>query len=248
MIEGFIYKFALRDFLRIRRLWLWALLIGLLGAITLVLGTVPGDQSPSRIYNLVSGMMVFHALALLAAIFSSAIVSAEIEQKTIVYLVTRPVPRWKLLLFRAFAAMTVVAVLSTVALIVVSLCSYKGQFLANPYLFRDLKGIVLGSAVYTGIFTLMSLWLNKPMVASLAYAFGWEIVVPNIPGDLKLSSMYAHLQAIVERPATDLSAVAAQGITPNMSYPTLIGLSAITLGLACYWFSNFEYLPREDGS
>ena len=44
-----------------------------------------------------------------------------------------------------------------------------------------------------GFFTLLSLVLNRAMVVSLLFAFGWETLALGVPGDLKLLTLNTHL-------------------------------------------------------
>src|SRR5207253_480011 len=106
-MESYLYFSSLREFLRFKRLVPW-LLLAVLGMGLAILWPYLNKLShPQDQYASVSEMLVFHVLALASAIFSTAIVGQEVEQKTIVYLLTRPVSRWKLLLARYLASATV---------------------------------------------------------------------------------------------------------------------------------------------
>jgi hypothetical protein len=62
-------------------------------------------------------------LPILAVVFGTGVISQEMEQKTIVYLLTRPVPRWRILLAKFAAAWivtSVTAILATLALAAVT--------------------------------------------------------------------------------------------------------------------------------
>src|SRR5687768_6285757 len=106
MTETFIYRTAVREFLRVRRLWIWLLLALAGGGIAVVSRQESGSLGEA--YAQVSEVMVFRVLALASAIFTTAIISKEVEQKTIAYLVTRPIERWRLLLARYLASVSVV--------------------------------------------------------------------------------------------------------------------------------------------
>ena len=113
-MESAIFGQALREYLRPRRLIPWLLLAVLCAVLAFFWGNLNRESTMAGRYAMVSSMLVFRLLALMSAIFTTAIVTQEVEQKTIVYLLTRPVPRWKLLLMRYLASVLVVAVISII--------------------------------------------------------------------------------------------------------------------------------------
>ena len=256
MTEVFVFKHALSDSFRLRRLVVWAFVALILFAISkLFMAVMRGSPDPRDVYLQLSSTLVYRILPLASAIFTSMVISAEVEQKTIVYLLTRPVPRWKLVILRSAATMLVVFLLTTLCAVAVSLAAYGGDFLSNPYLFRDIKAFFVGSMAYGGLFLLMSLMFNRSMILALLFAFVWETSVPNMPGDNYYLSIFSHLQAIAETGGITgskgfLGFVSGQLqpnlITPSTAWPVMILLIGTTLALSGWWFSNFEYLPRED--
>jgi ABC-2 type transport system permease protein len=253
-MSSFLFSAAIRDFLRPKRIAVWLIVIAALVGITIALQITPLGDNDSELYARMSTLIVFRVLALAAAIFSTAIVAAEVEQKTIVYLLTRPIPRWKILLFRTLASMVVVAILGVLTAVAVSFASMGSHGLSNEALMGDLKAILIGSAAYVSFFTLLTLWINRSMIMMLIYAFGVETIVPNIPGDLRYASIMAHMDAISNKPAvaaTDAATAATQGafastLTASQSWPILVGITLSTLAIGAWWFTTFEFLPRED--
>src|ERR1043166_6556173 len=134
---GYIFTSSLREFLRFRRLWPWIGLSFLGMVLAMVWPSLSRNATPADVYTAVSGMLLFHVLALSSAVYTTAVVSQEVEQKTIVYLLTRPIPRCELVIFRYLASVTVVALLGIASILLVSLATYRGQFLSNPLLAKD---------------------------------------------------------------------------------------------------------------
>jgi ABC-2 type transport system permease protein len=193
-------------------------------------------------------------LALASAIFTTAILSQEVEQRTIVYLLTRPVPRWRLLLTRYAASVIVVALVGAFAAVVTSFGAYGGNFLSNPLLGRDLLALGVGALAYGALFLFVSLLFNRALIICALFAFGWESSIPNLPGDLYRLSVFSYLQAIAEHPTSGGSGVLALlsgtagegGITRTTAF---LVLGAMVVGLllaSAWWFTHFEYVPRED--
>jgi ABC-2 type transport system permease protein len=252
MVGTYVFSHALRDFARGRRLLVWFLVAIAVYAIGAMYVHVSGSSSKQDTYILLSATLSYRILALAAAIFSSAVVAQEVEGKTIVYLLTRPVPRQALLLGRALAAAVMVFLVSAVVATAVSISTTGG---VGTLLFKDLVAMAVGSLAYTGLFVLTSLVLNRAMIACLLFAFGWETLAAGVPGDLKLLTLNSHVMAIAERPTPEggsgfLDSVGtmlgATGLSAGAAWLVLGCVIALTLGASMAWFAHFEYTARED--
>lgn len=254
-MELFLFKFTLGDFLRSRRLVVWILVIFAIYGIAVGWRSLTVGMSVDAAYGQMSSVLVFHVVALVAAIFSTAVIGQEVEQKTIVYLLTRPVPRWKIVTIRALVAIVVVFAISALTAVAVSLGVFGPGGLSNRYLWSDWKVLLIGSAAYCSLFVFVSLIVNRAMIICLLFAFGWETAVPNMPGDLSFLSIYSYLSAMANHPATSevrgpmsvlSGALSTGGPSEATGYPVLILLTLAMLACGALWFSHFEYLPRED--
>lgn len=254
-MTSFLITSTLKDFLRLRRLAIWiVIIVALFGLAKAFLFVNPGASAQDT-YVQLSGLMVYRVLALAAAIFSAAVVSQEIEQKTIVYMVTRPIPRPTLLLCRYIATVIVVFLVGFLSAISVSAATHGVGALSNEILWRDLPALFVGAAAYSALFVWFSLLMNRSMLVNLLFAFGWETFIPNIPGDAYRLSIYTYLKAIAQRPTTGevtspLGFISGEAgpdlVSRTTGYATLVVLTVLFVTLAAWWFRNFEYLPRED--
>jgi ABC-2 type transport system permease protein len=252
MIESYIFTSTLKEFLGFRRICWWLLIALCVAGISWLFSHKLPDTTPHDSYILLSATLVFRIMPLCAAIYSTAVINQEVTQRTIVYLLTRPIPRWKLLVFRTLAAMVAVWIISSFTDVLV--CLSVGSF-QESLLMHDLGAIAAGAAAYTALFTLVSLFVNRPMVLCLLFAFVWETAVPDMPGDLYRVTISGYLTSIAHRPAMDtanngLDALAGllqvNVIPPITAWAAMIGLAIACLGFGSYWFTNFEYMARED--
>jgi ABC-2 type transport system permease protein len=250
---GLLVQIALKDFLRVKRIWIWILLAGVIGAIGFVWGDMVRATTTVDAYVQISASFVFRIVALAAAVFSTAIVNQEVEQKTIVYLLTRPVLRWQLLLARCLAAFIVVFLVGALCTLTAAVTTGA---LGDPVVVRDLIAIAAGTLLYTALFVMFNLWMNRALTACLLYAFGWEVAIPNMPGDMYYLSVYSYMQAIAEHPVVGEGrglVAMMQGqigdaalMTSRLAWPLRLFVSSALLVAAAIWFSHFEYVPRED--
>src|SRR5258708_16965542 len=75
------------------------------------LGMSAEEYSGEAVYNtLESGVVFGFLLVILSVVFGTGVLAQEIEQKTIVYLLTRPVPRWRIMLMKFLGAVTSIIV------------------------------------------------------------------------------------------------------------------------------------------
>lgn len=254
-MDAYIFTSSLREYLRTRRLIPWIILAFAGMALATFWHYLNRSATNTDAYVSVSEMLVFHVMALTSAIFTSAIVSQEVEQKTIVYLLTRPISRSRLILFRYLASASVVALLGILGAALVSIGVFKGGFVGNEFFRRDVVALVVGAFSYGALFLIITLVVNKAMMVCLLFAFGWETIVPNLPGEMYRLSIYSHIIGIADHPAKEDTGnalgVATGGlstnvITPGSAYFTLAVMIVALVALSAWWFTKFEYVPRDD--
>lgn len=247
---GIVYSSTLRDFLRPGRIVVWTLVALVVGLLTRMVVSVSHMQ-PDVAHGVAVSNVVFRFVALAAAIFSPMVVSQEVEQKTIVYWLTRAVPRPVMLVGRTLAAMTATAFVTVVVSVCVSLGA-TGRL--GGMFFPDLMISLAGAIAYCSLFVMISLIVNKALVWCLLFAFGWETFVPGMPGMAGIS-FYTHLTNLMrdpkEAPNLDSLSSAMQSIwsfeaSPQASWSVLLVSGVVLLGLASWWFSLKEFAPRED--
>jgi ABC-type transport system involved in multi-copper enzyme maturation permease subunit len=163
------------------------------------------------------GMMIWifylrFTVPVLAVFYGTSLIADEVEDKTITYLFTRPVPRGAVLVgkYLAYLACTLMVVLPSVVLVYLIIVPRGGSLgEAFPSLLADLGILALGLAVYGAVFALVGALIKRPVLTGLAFVFGWEPIILVLPGYLKKFTVAHYLQALVPHtmPA-DNSAVA----------------------------------------
>jgi len=114
--------------------------------------------------------------------FASSCIARERQEKTLVYLLASPTPRWLVFLSKVVAAALLSASLTAVA--------FTGLFLASNLMNAQaalamLPGIVLGTLAYVCLFGLLSVVFQRATIIGLVYTFFLENLVGNIPGIAK---------------------------------------------------------------
>ncbi len=175
------------------------------------------------------------AVPVLGVFYGTSLIADEIEDKTITYLFTRPIPRGAVLLGKYFAylACTVFVVLPSVVITYLCIVPMRGS-LGGSFidLLKDLILLALGLAVYGAVFAAVGARFKRPLLTGLFFIFGWEQVALAIPGYLRHFTVAYYLQALVPHALPNDSVVSLiQGIfheTPSLAN-ALFWLAAILL-------------------
>src|SRR5512132_2306787 len=105
---------------------------------------------------------------ILGVFFGTSLIADEVEDKTITYLFTRPIPRSAVLLgkFLAYLVCTVLLVLPSVVLVFFLIVPTGGGSIAEsfPSLVTDLGMLAVGLASYGAVFALVGTRLKRPLI------------------------------------------------------------------------------------
>jgi ABC-2 type transport system permease protein len=136
---------------------------------------------------------VFHAVAAF---------HEEFEERTIVYLLTRPPTRATYVLAKflaawlSSAASVAIGIAATAAVCAVA-ARTAGTGVAVLELAAKLIAVAtLATGVYTSLFLLFGLWLKNPVIFGLLFTFGWEHLVALLPGNLRFWTLGLYPRAL----------------------------------------------------
>ncbi len=148
MLDIFLIRTALRDLLKARRLAVAVVLIvgpALIGLVIRLATRARFDGVAT--YGALASLLVFgFVLPILAVVFGTGVIAQEMEQKTIVYLLTRPVPRWRILFAKFVAAWLVASITAILATVLLGTVTNQpnaqtGRARIYPEVIRDAKGL-----------------------------------------------------------------------------------------------------------
>jgi ABC-type transport system involved in multi-copper enzyme maturation permease subunit len=261
-----IFDLSLARMLWSRGTIFMALLVGLPVVLSLLVRGVQVIGGPAmRIEGqVVSGPTIFGFMVwwlylrfivpVLALYYGTALVADEVEDKTITYLFTRPIPRGSVLLgkFLAYFVCTVMVVLPSL-MIVYFLMGLSGSTLSAtfPSLLKDLGLIILGLFAYGGLFAWVGAQFKRPLVIGLVFVFGWEQMVMVIPGYVRQLTVSYYLQSLVPHAVTGegvmalLASLVAQKASLTTSLAMLILTGSVFVYLAMRVIARREYVLEQ---
>lgn len=191
----------------------------------------------------------------LGTFYGTALVADEVEDRTITYLFTRPIPRGAIVIgkYLAYLVCTVLVVLPSVMVVYLVITPVGGGSLGQtfPMLLTDLGILALGLAVYGAVFAFIGARVPRPLVAGLVLVFGWEQVALLVPGYLRRFTVAYYLQSLVPHamPQDDVvSAIQSLFSAPPPAYSSILWLLAIlvvALWLAARTVQTREYVLEQ---
>jgi ABC-type transport system involved in multi-copper enzyme maturation permease subunit len=252
-----IFDLSLGEMLWSRRTIFMGLVVGLPVVIAalvrgLVLLGAPLDRTlagPAIFGLIIWAFFVHFSVPVLATFYGTALIADEVEDKTLTYLFTRPIPRGAVLVgkYLAYLACTVCVVLPSVVLVWVLIVPIRGTLGANFLdLVVDLGLLTLGLAAYGAVFALIGAVFKRPLLFGLLFIFGWELLVLALPGYLKRLTVAYYIEGLVPHAVpgdTALRLVQAVFQDRPSVAASLVSLAVITL--VALWLAARAVARRE---
>lgn len=151
------------------------------------------------------GMMIWmffvrFTVPVLSIFYGTALIADEVEDKTITFLFTRPIPRGAVLVgkYFAFLASTLLVVLPSVMMVWLLVVPIRGSIGASfPELLKDLVILAVGFAVYGSLFAFIGAKFKRPLMIALFFVFAWEQAAMLFPGYMRRFTIAHYLQGLV---------------------------------------------------
>jgi ABC-type transport system involved in multi-copper enzyme maturation permease subunit len=261
-----VFDLSIGEMLWSRRTVFMALVVGLPVVLAVAVRTLVelGAPMPRIDRSEVTGPVIFglmiwaffvrFSVPVLAIFYGTALIADEVEDRTITYLFTRPIPREAVLLGKYLAylvatAFVVLPAVVTVWLLVVPI----GGRLADGYfdLLKDLGVLALGLAAYGAVFALVGARFKRPLLVGLIFVFGWEVLVLALPGSFKRLTVAYYLQGLVPHAMPSdstlslLQALFRDVPTLGASLASLAVIEVVCLWLAARTVARREYVLEQ---
>ena len=226
-------------------------------------GTVDGRpvtvDGPTIFGLMVWGFYLSFSAPLLGVFYGTSLIADEVEDRTITYLFTRPVPRGAVLVgkYLAYLVCAGLLVLPSVMLVFFLVTPLFGGSIGAgfPDLLKDLALLAAALAVYGALFALVGALFRRPLLTGLVFIFGWEPIVIVVPGYMKRFTVSYYLQGLVPHAMPqdgEVTGLVLQALQANEILPSaavgVVGLAVIALGglgLAVRLVQRREYVLEQ---
>ena len=249
----YLVYFSFRRQLRPRRLAVALLLFILISVVVAVVGVERSWSTEHFIEFIIGRPFCRFFLPVIALTFGTAVLGDEREDKTLVYLSTRPLPRWSLFLAKVLGSVPLVLGISLGTLLGICATAVVAGGLPLPLLkvaWVFVPTVTFGVLAYLAFFSWLGAAFRNSTLIGVAYVFLVEFFMGSVPGVLKQISISFYIRSMLYDAAGEL------GVAPREDVPELFQLELIEgidaalvlvstaagfLALGMYWFSRREY-------
>jgi ABC-2 type transport system permease protein len=224
-----LLSITLRALLGRRRTVLLAL-IGVLLVLATVLYRLGGPsetESLEVMHGLLGDFGLGVLLPLVAVIVATASLGSELDDGTIVYLLAKPIQRWRIVGVKLVVAWLIVVLLVVPAILLAGRIGHPDASLAIGY------GVaaVVGGLEYTAVFLALSLVTSRALIIGLAYVLVWEGVVAGLFAGTRVLSVRQHALAVAEALGGEAAPSAELGVAVALAVAIVVTLLATALAI-----------------
>lgn len=141
----------------------------------------------------VYGFFLFFLLPLFTLAYASGAIGAEREGRTLIWLITRPLPRWAIYVAKLLGGLPWCVGVTLAGFLIICLA---GGELGRKSLTVYWPVAAAGAVTFGCVFHMVGALFRRPTVVGMVYVFFFEMLVPNLPGGLKLFSLNYYLRSL----------------------------------------------------
>jgi ABC-type transport system involved in multi-copper enzyme maturation permease subunit len=194
----------------------------------------------------VLGAFLAFVLPLFTLAYATAAFGTDRESRSLVWLMTRPIPRSGIYLAKFLGALPwcVFFGLGGFAVLCLAGGEYGRQALAMYW-----PAAVMATVAFSALFHLIGAIFRRPVVVGLVYVFFFEALVGSLPGSLKLLSLTFYARCLMYNAAeaagypADMLEV-SQAVTSTTAWAVLASATIVLTCLGMWLFARSEY--RDD--
>ncbi|MFG1904245.1 ABC transporter permease subunit [Micromonospora carbonacea] len=194
----------------------------LLAVLSRSLGVAPRDWGPPVLVGL--GLAV--VLPVIALIVGTGVLGAEIDDGTVVHILTKPLPRWQIVLPKLAVATAVTGITVAVPIFAAGLLADSARLgLALA------AASAVGALAYSALFLALSLLTRRPVLLGLVYVLIWEGLLGSVVSGTRVLSIQQYVIALADRitPTELLLGDVSVPVAAVMSVLISVGFTALAI-------------------
>jgi ABC-2 type transport system permease protein len=182
-------------------------------------------------------------LPLAAVVLGTVAFGGEIDDGTIVYLLVKPIPRWRVVLSKYVVAVAATAAVMAPAILLPWLVIGVGVVAAGvPLAFA--AGVAVGTVLYSALFLLFGLSSRRGLVLGLLYIVVLEFVMSRNVAGVRSLSIREFALTIVGKLASGKPGIAAGTVSMETVWTMSAVIFAGSLALAIHRLRTYEMAER----
>ncbi|NQV22806.1 MAG: ABC transporter permease [Rhodopirellula sp.] len=220
-----VYRLTLRQLAGRWRL-LITIFLATLPVLMSVVGRLVGDEAgPDHEFEdfVLNGMLAGSIMPLVVLAIASAAFANEIEDRTLANLTLSPIPRWKIVVPKLLASMSIAGPFIGISGFLTGYIAFSGDMTASIAI---AVGALVGVALYSSVFIWAGLMTTRAIGFGLLYVFLWEGIFSGFVSGVRFLSIrhysIALMHGLDERRFTDAD---------NLSFTVAIVTSIVVFSL-----------------
>jgi ABC-2 type transport system permease protein len=174
-------------------------------------------------------------LPLTALIIGTSVLGAEIDDGSVVHLLATPVRRSSVIVTKYVVGAVLTMAFAAVPELIAGLIASGG---AGRFAIGVFIGALAGSAIYNGVFVMLSVLTTRAIAVGLLYVLVWEVVLGNFVSGARILSVEQYSLGVANSIARDSSLNA--GLSLRTALIMGVIATVVTLVLATRRLSEFS--------
>jgi ABC-type transport system involved in multi-copper enzyme maturation permease subunit len=182
-------------------------------------------------------------LPILCLLYAAAALGEEYEERTFVYVLSRPLTLWKVYLAKGLGIAPLVVAATIGGFGLLCLSAGSAGLAAWPMFW---PAVAFGAFAYTSLFLMIGALAPRPMVVGVGYAFFFEFIAGNLPGTIKRASISFHTKCMMYDAGSNmgfqpLSARQFMPVSGETAMAVLLTAGLVLLAVGAWRFHRREY-------
>ena len=236
--------YAFRRQLRSRKVLLGIILLAMLAAVVLLISIKTSWNARMFGEFVVLRMLGLFFLPVITLMFGTAALGDERDEKSLVYVLTRPLPRWAIYVGKFLGVLPIVLVFTLGSLYFLhALAAWNGRPDLRDSIGAYVPAVFYGSLASVAFFHLLTVFFRHSTLIAIAYVFFIEVFIGEVPGILKRISLRFYTSSMIYDSAKPF------GLTPprreiflpldgDTARWCLAGATVVLLLLGCWAFAR----------
>lgn len=177
-------------------------LIVLFAAIPVVIAVVlragaPTTDAVRLTAGLLDNLVVRTVLPLVALVLGTAVLGSDLEDGTAVYVLARPIERWRIVVANYLVAGLLTVGLMALVTFAAGMISGGGRG-AEQLVLAYTAAVAVGGILYVGVFLALSIVTGRALIVGLGYVLIWEGLLAGLLEGTQLLSIRQYTLAIAK--------------------------------------------------
>jgi len=226
-----------------KRRWMIVLLLAALPVVLAVViraYSADAEDAATGIHEILMSLSLTIIVPVIALVLASSGFGAEVDDGTVVYLLTKPISRAEIVATKVLVTSLVCVAFAALSTFVAGQAGMHGLANAGRHVLGFTVGAALGSLLYSVIFLALGLITRRGMLIGLVYIVIWEGVLSSLfPGTRSLS-VKQYMFAVTDAIANTDTATHLTTLVHSTAYQMSAIVAVAAFALCVHRLKNFQ--------